>query len=229
MTEAEWLAATDPTPMLESLLGKLSDRKLRLFSAVCCRSLGRHVLDKRTAQLAGTLERYADESRQRERVLSKFLRTLDEIRAEQESLYPLPPGLPGWMTMARRIERAALLEAIVLACDPDDPQTAAMGVSLIAERSSHPGSVRNNQAAFARDIFGLFAFRPIAVDPSWLTSTAVALATSIYADRAFDRLPILADALQDAGCDSDDILAHCRGDEPHVRGCWVVDLLLGKK
>jgi hypothetical protein len=61
------------------------------------------------------------------------------------------------------------------------------------------------------------------------TSTAVALARGIYEDRAFDRMPILADALQDAGCDNEDILDHCRGPEPHVRGCWVVDLLLGKR
>jgi hypothetical protein len=56
----------------------------------------------------------------------------------------------------------------------------------------------------------------------------VALARGIYADRAFDRLPILADALQDAGCENTDLLAHCRGEGPHVRGCWVVDLLLEK-
>jgi hypothetical protein len=71
-------------------------------------------------------------------------------------------------------------------------------------------------------------FRPVTVDPAWLTPTVVALAAGIYADRAFDRLPILADALQDAGCDLADIHAHCRGPGPHVRGCWVVDLVLGK-
>jgi hypothetical protein len=79
-----------------------------------------------------------------------------------------------------------------------------------------------------RDIFGN-PFRPVTADPSWLTSTVAALARGIYADRAFDRLPILADALQDAGCDHADILDHCRGHGPHVRGCWVVDLLLGKE
>jgi hypothetical protein len=66
------------------------------------------------------------------------------------------------------------------------------------------------------------------LNPSWLTSDVIALASGIYTERAFDRLPILADALQDAGCDNADILDHCRGSGPHVRGCWVVDLLLGK-
>jgi hypothetical protein len=71
-------------------------------------------------------------------------------------------------------------------------------------------------------------FRPVAFDPSWRTSTAFALAEGVYADRAFDRLPILADALEDAGCDAAELLAHLRGDGPHARGCWVVDLVLGK-
>jgi hypothetical protein len=70
---------------------------------------------------------------------------------------------------------------------------------------------------------------PVAADPGWLTADVVALARGIYDERAFDRLPVLADALQDAGCDHPDVLAHCRGPGPHVRGCWVVDLLLGKQ
>jgi hypothetical protein len=82
--------------------------------------------------------------------------------------------------------------------------------------------------AILRDIFGN-PFRPVSAEPSWLTSTVLQLAGGIYAGRAFDRLPILADALQDAGCDTTDILAHCRGPGPHVRGCWVVDLVLGKR
>jgi hypothetical protein len=63
---------------------------------------------------------------------------------------------------------------------------------------------------------------------TWRTSNVIAVAQSIYDDRAFDRLPILADALEDAGCDNADILNHCRQPGEHVRGCWVVDLVLGK-
>ncbi|VTT97628.1 Uncharacterized protein (Fragment) OS=uncultured bacterium PE=4 SV=1 [Gemmataceae bacterium] len=85
------------------------------------------------------------------------------------------------------------------------------------------------QAAIVRDIFGN-PFRPVAVDPAWLTADVVALARGIYEERAFDRMPILADALQDAGCDNDDVLTHCRdASATHVRGCWVVDLVLGKE
>ena len=78
------------------------------------------------------------------------------------------------------------------------------------------------------DIFGN-PFRPVNFDPAWRTSTAVTLATQMYESREFGATPILADALQDAGCDNDDILAHCRdATQVHVRGCWVVDLVLGK-
>lgn len=80
-------------------------------------------------------------------------------------------------------------------------------------------------ADILRDIVGN-PFRSVIADPSWFTSTVLALAQDIYLARAFDRLPILADALQDAGCDSSDILDHLRGPGPHVKGCWVVDLLL---
>jgi hypothetical protein len=84
------------------------------------------------------------------------------------------------------------------------------------------------QAALLRDIVGN-PFHPVAADPRWVTSTVRGLAEGIYVERAFGRLPILADALDDAGCDSADILTHCRGDGPHVRGCWVVDLILGNE
>lgn len=78
-----------------------------------------------------------------------------------------------------------------------------------------------------RDIFGN-PFRPVTVDSSWLTSTVLPLASGIYEEKAFDRMPILADALQDAGCDNAEVLEHCRGPGPHVRGCHVLDLILGK-
>jgi hypothetical protein len=94
---------------------------------------------------------------------------------------------------------------------------------------SHPWqqAEADQQARLFRDIFGN-PFHPATIDPAWLSSTVVSLAAGIYTDRAFDRLPILADALTDAGCDSADVIDHCRRPGPHARGCWVVDLLLGK-
>jgi hypothetical protein len=78
------------------------------------------------------------------------------------------------------------------------------------------------------DIFGN-PFRPVTVDPRWLSETVVALATRIYEERAFAWMPILADALQDAGCEEEQVLMHCREPREHFRGCWVVDMLLGKQ
>ncbi len=87
---------------------------------------------------------------------------------------------------------------------------------------------QRTQTHILRDIFGN-PFRPVSFSPEWRTDTATAIARQMYESRDFGAMPILADALQDAGCDSDDILAHCRdANQSHVRGCWVVDLVLGK-
>jgi hypothetical protein len=84
------------------------------------------------------------------------------------------------------------------------------------------------QLAAVHEVFGN-PFRPVAVEPAWRTADVMLLARGIYAEKAFDRMPILADALQDAGCDNATVLDHCRGEGPHVRGCWVVDLVLGRE
>ena len=86
---------------------------------------------------------------------------------------------------------------------------------------------RQGSVILLRDIFGN-PFRPIVADPAWLTPTVQFIAVALYQDRAFDRLPILADALEEAGCTNADVLLHCRLPGEHVRGCWVVDLVLGK-
>jgi hypothetical protein len=93
------------------------------------------------------------------------------------------------------------------------------------------GAEKDIQAELIRCIFGN-PFRPATVDPSWLTWNAgmvVQLAEIIYTEQRFGDLPVLADALEEAGCANDDILNHCHTPGEHVRGCWVVDLLLGKQ
>lgn len=95
---------------------------------------------------------------------------------------------------------------------------------------------RGARGAF-RPVWSLLArcktlHRPLRVvlpDPSWRTTTVTALAQGIHTDRAFDRMPVLGDALEDAGCSDAEVLAHCRGGAAHHRGCWVVDLVLGKE
>jgi hypothetical protein len=82
-------------------------------------------------------------------------------------------------------------------------------------------------ARVLRDLFGN-PFRPVTFSPSWRTSSALALAATMYDSHDFTPMPVLADALEEAGCDDAGILSHCREQGTHVRGCWVVDLILGK-
>jgi hypothetical protein len=91
-------------------------------------------------------------------------------------------------------------------------------------RDEHLG----HQAAIFRDIVGN-PFAPVSFDRSWRTEDTLGLALGIYEDRAFGRLPLLADALMDAGCDDERVLRHCHSTGAHARGCWAVDLILGKQ
>jgi hypothetical protein len=88
-------------------------------------------------------------------------------------------------------------------------------------------AAKQKQSALARDIFGN-PFRPFELDPLWQTTVVLTLARSIYETRDFLRLPNLAAALAEAGCDNQEIINHCREPRPHVLGCWVLDSLLGK-
>jgi hypothetical protein len=97
-------------------------------------------------------------------------------------------------------------------------------------RDSARSAARRAQADLLRELFGP-SFPPLAAAASWLAwngATVLRVAREIYDEKAFARLPVLGDALEDAGCDHADLLAHCRSPRPHVRGCWVLDLLLGK-
>ena len=220
MTEATWLAATDPTPMLEFLRGKASERKLRLFLVATARSVGDKIdrEDMRQAVEAG--ERHAD-----------GLITDEELHRHSSAMYGYftdpTPEMREWFAGISRGSRERLA-TFKLAHSCVFTQRGLMTIMTLNAYRDGLVLTRQYQPSLLRDIFGN-PFRPVAVDRSWLTSTVVSLAQGIYADRAFDRLPILADALQDAGCENADVLGHCRGPGPHVRGCWVVDLVLGKE
>jgi hypothetical protein len=86
-----------------------------------------------------------------------------------------------------------------------------------------------DRVALLRDLFGPLPFRPAPFDPTWRTPDVLRLAQGIYDARRFEGLPVLADALEEAGCDDAEILGHCRQGGDHARGCWVVDLVLGKE
>ena len=205
MTEAEWLASDDREAMLNWAERTCwSERKSCLLACACYRKVG----DLLTAGLRDVLrivERYVD-GRASTTKLANALRKWP-FTWSAPSVNPAPQSASATF--------AALMDARRLASlyqGEGDPRTRA--------RSLY-------QAVMIRDIFGN-PFRPVSFDPSWRTGTAIRLAQVMYETRDFAAMPILSDALQDAGCEHADILDHCRGDSPHVRGCWVVDLVLGK-
>ncbi|MDB5312003.1 MAG: hypothetical protein JWO38_6205 [Gemmataceae bacterium] len=219
MTEAEWLACADPVSMLRFLKGKANDRKLRLFACACCRRLWHLLVDERGRNGVGVAERLADGRATRDEVKEAeghARRTMTSV--------PANAGYNATCAVVIALSHASYHGAFLqLAADTAD----IAGYAVEPTGGQGKSAEHAAQAVLLRDISGN-PFHPMTADPSWLTSAAISLAQGIYADRAFDRFPILADALQDAGCDHPDILAHCRSDGPHVRGCWVVDLVLGR-
>jgi hypothetical protein len=123
--------------------------------------------------------------------------------------------------------------AIDMAAATTEPQAYAAAFAMTASEAPLGGRMTATAAdkyvcQLFRCVFGN-PFRPVTFDRRWRSADAVGIARGIYEDRAFDRLPILADALEDAGCDHKNVLDHCRKPGPHARGCWVVDLVLGRK
>ena len=215
MTEAEWLESTDPTVMLESFLGHFSDRKLRLFCIACCRQNWDQFTDPRERRILHVAERMTEGTATEADCAAAqdlWLEVYDEKEDEFASYVPVTVISPG-------IDAVDASEcARSMACGPIYSDGGFEGLE---------DELQYEQAAFLRDIIGN-PVRPVTFNPHWRTADTVGLARGIYEDRVFDRLPLLADALMDAGCDEDQLLAHCRSEGPHVRGCWVVDLILGK-
>jgi hypothetical protein len=220
MTEAEWLACADPMPMLDVLRDTASDRKLRLFTCACGHLVSHLLTDPRSKEALPVAERFADGLTSAAEMEAVFQPACDA--AGEASRYAIDPAdgtpLPSWAA-------AWVVAKAVIATSDSRGEDAFFG-AVDGVRFAKM-ALGNPPTPLLHDIFGN-PFRPVSVDPSWLTSTVLVLARGIYDDRAFDRLPILADALQDAGCDNGAILNHCRQTGEHVRGCWVVDLLLGK-
>ena len=215
MTEQEWMACGKPRQMLMFLGAGASERKARLCAVACCYRNPATISDDLAHRLVLTAEAYADGL-----VDDEALRAATSYEADG-----CPALAAGFPSIRYGFVHQAALAADLVCWWRADPVANRRETSAVLRKK-----VAVEQEAIAeivRDIFGN-PFRPVALDPAWLTSTVVALSRGIYDERAFDRMPILADALQDAGCDSDDVLNHCRGPGPHVRGCWVVDLLLRK-
>lgn len=229
MTEAEWLNATDPEPMLEFLRGKASDRKLHLLVVACCYRIWR-LLPVACQNLCDVLERFADGLV----TAAEYQAVWGRADAQALAADRDPPNALTYATASVGVSNPPTVPSISSCLD-----TAASAVACAAAEkapdddydTTHDASRTQEMFEQVRLVLDLFGnpFRPITLDATWLRPKVVRLAQAIYDERVFDRLPSLADALEEAGCTDADILCHCRGPGPHARGCWAVDLLLGKE
>jgi hypothetical protein len=242
MTEQEWLACNDPQKMLEFIQGEATDRKLRLFCCACCRRIWPLLANdgKRAVEVA---ERYADG------LVGK---------AELIDPWPLngPPYVSSEaVNWAKSKAASAASDAARMAAADDKGSMSkqsftrevafyaagavAWTVAGAAKSATEAGSwasAWNNaeaceymeQALLLRDLFGN-PYSPLILAPSWITADVITLAGHVYHDRSFHDMSELADALEDTACTNSEILNHCRREGPHTRGCWLLDLILGKK
>jgi hypothetical protein len=214
MTEAAWLTCRDMYAMFEHVEPAASARKTRLLGCACVRWAWVWGLNETPPEAVYIAEAFAD-GRATNEDLDRVASEMRVVWQEHDEPYrPYPRTCELTETLASPDNERAWLGAIsAFASDLhifDEPEWLTI-------------------VEFVRDIFGN-PFRPVAFSPDWRTDTAVSLARQMYESRDFGAMPILADALQDSGCENPDILNHCRdATVTHVRGCWVVDLLLGKQ
>jgi hypothetical protein len=214
---------------------KKGQRRLRLFTCACCRLVRDLMTDERARKAVPLAEGYADGQ------VSK-----DEMKAAHKAQAKAFSGLlnishqcgPGFC--AADCAHIATISLLYPSGDGGaifGTRYARYAAEFSSRRSLYSSpddgpSTRSaqRQADILRDVFGN-PFRPVAVDPAWLRwdrGTVVKVARAIYEESAFERLPLLADALEDAGCQEEQLLGHLRSVGPHVRGCWAVDLIVGK-
>jgi hypothetical protein len=224
MTEAEWLQSDNYMVMTYFVAERMSLRKLRLAEVAVCRRVEHHLIDERSRHALEVSEAYADGLTSNE--------VLTEARSQADVAYE--SLRPHHNTQWNAVRLAALSVRCATGTESDmRMQVDMIDIALGAPRppsDSMPPEIRAANVANAelvRDVFGN-PFRPLTFDAACRTSTVVALASQMYESRDFGAMPILGDALQDAGCDNEEILNHCRREGPHVRGCWVVDLILSK-
>ncbi len=218
MTEAEWLGCEDPQRMLGLMVEKASDRKLRLFACACCRGIW-GLLHRCGRNAVKVAECFADGN-------------VDELEL-CGARYELERVGDNLVAAGRRSTPA---NRAAYAATGDKPAywapVAAKHAERAADATGAPAGPR--QAALLRDIIGNL-YSPRSIDQAWVTVDLRRLAKKLYRARRSpsgglngEILAMLSVALEEAGCTDESILAHLRSPGPHVRGCWVVDLLLGK-
>ena len=223
-----------PTPLIRQieLATAASGRKLRLYACACCRTIGRLMSDQRSHQAVRVAERFADGQatlttlREAHWQATQALKLLD-VQEGARVLTPLAGDRDRALDAAHHAARAAWRTSTPELLDGQAASIVALNASQAARHADRP--ITDLDELF-RDLFGA-PLPPPELDPAWLRwndGTIPRIAQAIYDQRRFRDVPILADALEEAGCTNGDTLEHCRGPGPHVRGCWVVDRLLGK-
>jgi hypothetical protein len=218
MTEETWLSATNIDPLLKWLQKSKRHRPTVRKMQLLANAIADRIADRFTDPLSVGLRQFMDR-------LADAALTGDEYRNEWGA----------WRRQidANRLDHIHILCWAVYVSAPEG--TRIFGVPETCVRSCAGYVCREvgdaeqaNQIRLLRDVIPN-PYRPVSFSASWRTPTALTLANQMYDSRDFGAMPILADALQDAGCNGEEALGHCRGGDPHVRGCWVVDLLLGKE
>jgi hypothetical protein len=229
LTEKEWLEDTHPYYLLnwwEYFRGDISPRKSRLLACECCRLIWSLFTDERLRHAVKVAEAFADGLVGQTELdqIHEYASSLS--RSTGEDLSQRSQDSPQWTELSTvwRVASAAASTTF------PDGRVCSNVFRDTARDSNGRDTIDVIQADLIREILGN-PLREVMLDPTWLrwnNGIVASLAKSIYDEKAFDRMTILADALEEAGCTNDDILNHCRQPGEHVRGCWVVDLILGK-
>jgi hypothetical protein len=206
-------------PMLELLRGKASERKLRLFAIACSRKIWRRLTDARLREAVKIAERFLQGEATDKEIEAARTEALEASSAAYESC--------DWSLWAA--------SQPVFSAVAENPWEELMAKEDYEEDAEKVVKRRMTAAPLLRESVGN-PFRLVTINPTWLTPTVTALATAAYEERNLPsgkldtaRLAVLADALEEAGCDNPEILTHLRSPSLHVRGCWAVDLLLAKE
>jgi hypothetical protein len=242
--EAQWLAAVDPQPMLDFLKQDDNDPRLRLFACACVRRIWHLLPDDRCKAAVEAAERDPGAQAYPPAIRAAALAVLPGVRLTQVPALDQPGEWSRAVRMMATTAAFAVLHQGPMLGFASGARWAAAGASTssagaVASAARADGSAgddetkaeRAAQSRLLRDIVYNPFRSPPAVEAAWLAwnGGAVAnLARAIRDERAFDRLPLLADALEDAGCTDADLLGHCRSGQEHALGCWAVELLLAK-
>jgi hypothetical protein len=249
MTEQEWLTCSEPGPMVHHLRDhgamyrtrwqgwvaarhwRTSERKLRLFACACCRRVAARMAGPEALAVIEAAEAHAD-GRCDLAAVERALAVVDRAEQARARVLEARSGPP---MENSRCAFAAL--SCLAAADLERVVTVVHFASLALQRSvihtTDKGSFEGPaQACLLREIVGN-PFVPPRIDPAWLSwneGIVEHMARTIHQDRAYQDMPILADALADAGCRDETILGHCRDEGTvHAMGCWVLDLLTGRE